>query len=152
CRFSVHFLSCGLRHPAGRFPYGSGLVRRSRTGTMNTKQNALRVGIAGYGTVGKIRHRVADEHPELSVVAVCDQTFVAPTVKDGVRCVTNYEQLLNEELDILFVCLPNYLAPEATIAGLDRDLHVFCEKPPGRDLSDLERVMLCERRHPGKKL
>jgi predicted dehydrogenase len=119
---------------------------------MSTRDGALKVGIAGYGTVGKIRHRVADEHPALSVVAVCDQTFSTPTVRDGVRCLSNYEQLLNEDLDVLFVCLPNYLAPDVTIAGLERELDVFCEKPPGRDLSDLERVMQCERRHPRQKL
>lgn len=84
---------------------------------------------------------------------MCDRTFPDLTLSpDGVRCLNNYQQLLNEPLDVLFVCLPNYLAPEVTIAGLDLGLHVFCEKPPGRDLSDIARVMACERKHPGQKL
>ena len=33
----------------------------------------LRVGIAGYGVVGKIRHQYIDQHPNMQVVAVCDQ-------------------------------------------------------------------------------
>ena len=113
----------------------------------------LNVGIAGYGTVGAIRHRVAAELPDLRVVAVCDQKFLEPsTLEDGVRCWSNYTQLLEEPLDALFVCLPNYLAAEVTIAGLEHGLHVFCEKPPGRDLSDIARVRECERRYPGQKL
>jgi predicted dehydrogenase len=87
----------------------------------------LRVGIAGYGTVGKIRHRAVEEHPQMHVVAVCDQSFIEPETRtDGINCWTTYDQLLaNErELDVLFVCLPNYVAPEATIAGLEQGLHV----------------------------
>lgn len=117
------------------------------------KKAKLNVGIAGYGTVGKTRHRFIGEHPALNLIAVCDQAFAGPLVlSDGVRCWNNYMELLHEPLDILFVCLPNYLAPEVVIAGLEHNLHVFCEKPPGRDLSDVVRVMQCEGRHKGQKL
>lgn len=122
---------------------------------MSAKQAELKVGIAGYGTVGKIRHRAIDEHPQMRVVAVCDQAFPEPSVAEGgVRCYPLYRALLEEEeeLDALFVCLPNYLAPEVTVAGLDRGLHVFCEKPPGRNLADVVRVREVERRCPGQKL
>jgi predicted dehydrogenase len=115
--------------------------------------NVLRAGIAGYGTVGRIRHRFADQHPHLRVVAVCDQSFDSPVMApEGFLCLSDYQQLLAEPLDVLFVCLPNYLAPEVAIAGLERGLHVFCEKPPGRDLADISRVIECERQHTGQKL
>ena len=55
-------------------------------------------------------------------------------------------------MDILFVCLPNDIAPQATIAGLERGLHVFCEKPPGRDVDDIRRVIAVERARPALKL
>jgi predicted dehydrogenase len=119
-------------------------------GKNSAQLSPLRVGIAGYGMVGKVRHEVAASHPDLNVVAVCDQTFVAPTTLDtGIRCWPTYKELVEEELDVLFVCLPNYLAAEVTIAGLDRGLHVFCEKPPGRDVEDVLRVREHEARHPG---
>jgi predicted dehydrogenase len=117
------------------------------------KKDILHVGIAGYGTVGRIRHRYIDEHPNLEVTAVCDQAFTeATTLKGGVHCWNNYNQLLEEPLDVLFVCLPNYLAPMVTMAGLEKGLHVFCEKPPGRNIEDISRVIACEREHPGQKL
>ncbi|TAJ10929.1 MAG: Gfo/Idh/MocA family oxidoreductase [Nitrospirae bacterium] len=114
------------------------------------KREPLRVGIAGYGVVGKRRRFFIDQHPSLKTVAVCDQTFgMTSTLPDGVRCYARYEQLLEEPLDALFVSLPNYLAPEVTIAGLQRGLHVFCEKPPGRDVADVMRVREAEKQHPG---
>ena len=109
----------------------------------------LKVGIAGYGVVGKRRRYYIDQHSSLRTVAVCDQNFSKPgTMDDGVRHYPNYKQLLEEPLNVLFVSLPNYLAAEVTIAGLERGLHVFCEKPPGRDLSDIKKVIEVEKKHP----
>ena len=113
-------------------------------------QGLLKVGIAGYGVVGKRRRVFIDKQPLFKTTAVCDQNFAEPGVMaDGVRCFSNYRQLLEEPLDVLFVSLPNYLAAEVTMAGLQRGLHVFCEKPPGRNVQDIERVMEAEKRHPG---
>jgi len=110
----------------------------------------LRIGIAGYGVVGKRRRACIDDHPSLRTVAVCDQTFAqATTLPDGVRAYPDYRRLLDDQLDAVFISLPNYLAPEVTIAALERGLHVFCEKPPGRTLQDVERVIEVERAHPG---
>jgi predicted dehydrogenase len=113
----------------------------------------LRVGIAGYGVVGKRRRQFIDLHPALRTAAVSDVKFpMSGTFEDGVRFHPDYQRLLREELDVLFVSVPNYLAAEVTVAGLERGLHVFCEKPPGRDLKDIARVIECERQHPKLKL
>jgi predicted dehydrogenase len=113
----------------------------------------LKVGIAGYGMVGKVRHRVVDSHPSLRVVAVADRAFAEGSAPpEGVGCFERYDQLLDEPLDVLFVSLPNYLAAEVTIAGLERGLHVFCEKPPGRDVGDVVRDREAEAARPGQKL
>lgn len=112
------------------------------------KNNKLKVGIAGYGVVGKRRRHYIDMHPNMCTVAVCDQKFDrAGAMSDGVQYFSNYKQLLDESLDVLFVSLPNYLAPEVTIAGLKRGLHIFCEKPPGRDMSDIKKVMEVKQKH-----
>ena len=113
----------------------------------------LKVGIAGYGVVGKRRRQFIDKHPMLKTVAVCDRVFeTAGTFDDGVKYFTNYQALLALDLDVLFVCLTNDVAPEVTIAGLEKGLHVFCEKPPGRDVEDIARVIRVERQHPNLKL
>ena len=115
--------------------------------------SALRVGIAGFGIVGKRRREFADRRVDMKTVAVCDRNFAEPGVaQDGLRFYPNYKQLLEEDLDALFVCISNDMAAEVVIAGLERGLHVFCEKPPGRDMDDIARVLDAEKGHPGRKL
>lgn len=114
------------------------------------KRDRLRVGIAGYGVVGRRRRQFIDEHPMMRVAAVCDANFSSSgTAPDGTAYHPRYKELLEEPLDVLFVSLPNYLASEVTIAGMEKGLHVFCEKPPGRNVADVEHVIEAERRHPG---
>lgn len=113
----------------------------------------LRVGIAGFGVVGKKRKNCIDRNPHMRVVAVCDRTFhESGTMDDGVRYYPDYHRLLNEDLDVLIVCLTNEIAPEVTIAGLEHGLHVFCEKPPGRDVEDIKRVIAVANKHNQLKL
>jgi predicted dehydrogenase len=113
----------------------------------------LRVGIAGYGVVGKRRRQFIDANPHFTTVAVSDVTFgTSGKWPDGVDFCNSWEKILERELDVLFVCLPNDLAPIATIEGLERGMHVFCEKPPGRTIEDIRRVIRSEQAHPGLKL
>lgn len=113
------------------------------------RSSVVRIGIAGYGIVGKRRRHFIDLHPGLELVAVCDQHFSGRgRLGDGVRYASNYKDLLEEPLDALFVCLPNYLAAEATIAGLEHGLHVFCEKPPSITVAEMEQVVQAEAVRP----
>jgi predicted dehydrogenase len=113
----------------------------------------LRVGIAGYGVVGKRRRQFIDLNSNMITVAVSDISFGQPgTAQDGVKFYRTYQGLFNEKLNVLFVSLPNYLAAEATLAGLERGLHVFCEKPPGRTVQDIRDVITVEKEHPHLKL
>ena len=113
----------------------------------------LKVGIAGYGVVGKRRREFIDEHPALVTVAVSDRTLETVGVIDGnVHSYPDYELLLNHQLDILFVCMTNNVNPLATIKGLERGMHVFCEKPPGRTVEDIREVCETEKKFPHLKL
>ena len=113
----------------------------------------LKVGIAGYGIVGNRRQKCIDHHPYLELVAVCDRSFTEDGVlENGVRCYCHYDQLLLDDLDILFVCLTNDIAAEVTIRGLHSGFHVFCEKPPGRNVEDIESVITAHKQYPKLKL
>ena len=116
-------------------------------------KNPIRIGIAGYGIVGKRRHGVINERDDMNVIAVCDQALGGvDALDDGTRSYANYKDLLTEDLDALFVCISNDMAAEVTVAGLKNGLHVFCEKPPGRDLADIAQVIKVEESHPRQKL
>ncbi len=110
---------------------------------------SLRVGIAGFGVVGQRRREHIDAHPDMQTVAVADRSFETDgTFEDGVRYYRSYRDLLGENLDALFVCLTNDVAAEVTRAGLERGFHLFCEKPPGRNVEDIESVREVEQQRP----
>ena len=113
----------------------------------------LKVGIAGYGVVGKRRKECVDLHPDMEMVAICDQFFKDDeTTVDGLNSYQNYNDLLKENLDVLIVSLTNEIAPDVTIAGLKKGLHVFCEKPPGRSVEDIAKVVKIEKECSNQKL
>ena len=113
----------------------------------------LRVGIAGYGVVGRRRSVCVEQHPHMKLIAVCDKNIYCDKQQvDGIKKFKNYKDLLREDIDILIVCLTNEIAAEVTISGLEKGLHVFCEKPPGRDVDDICKVIATEKKHPNQKL
>lgn len=113
----------------------------------------LRVGIAGYGIVGKRRHACIDRNSGFELVGVCDRSFNGVgSLSDGVNYYSNYSDLLKQDIDVLVVCLTNDVAAQVTIDALDLGLHVFCEKPPGRNVEDIMRVIEHEKRQTNVKL
>jgi predicted dehydrogenase len=115
--------------------------------------NKLKVGIAGYGIVGKRRHYFINKHPQLEVIGLCDQSFNDDYVQnEGISYFKNTYELLKLNLDILFVCLTNNVAAKITIEGLKKGFHVFCEKPPGMNVEEIINVREIEKNNPGLKL
>ena len=113
----------------------------------------LKVGIAGYGIVGKRRHACIDLNSGYELVAVCDKSIEGDaTLVDGISYYSNYRDLLKQDINALIVCMTNDIAAEVTIAALDLGLHVFCEKPPGRNVEDILRVINHKNNHPNLKL
>ena len=112
----------------------------------------LKVGIAGFGVVGKRRKACIDIHPDLEVIAVCDKNLTKEETNQGVSYFSTYSELLLIDLDILFVCLTNDMAAEVTIKGLQKGLHIFCEKPPGRNLREIKDVIKIEKNLKYQKL
>ena len=113
----------------------------------------LKVGIAGYGVVGKRRRVHIDKNPNMQTICVSDITISDPVkLQDGVKYLNNYKDLFNYDLDVIFVSLPNYLAAEATIKGIENGCHVFCEKPPARTVSEVKNVIEVQQKYPELKI
>tara|TARA_A100001011_G_C14234075_1_gene810177 strand:- start:159 stop:1187 length:1029 start_codon:yes stop_codon:yes gene_type:complete len=112
----------------------------------------LNVGIAGFGVVGRRRKKCLDNNASANVVAVCDKDLMETSKSGSTKYFKDHNDLLNENLDVLIVCLPNDIAPHVTIKGLKKGLHVFCEKPPGRTVQDILDVIKIEKLSPKLKL
>lgn len=112
----------------------------------------LRAGIVGYGYMGQIRRRNIEDNPELELVAVCDPPRGTALASLGVPAYGRWQDLVDADLDVVFLCPPNYLIPDAAVYALERGRHVFCEKPPGRTLSDIKRIRTAEQANPDSVL
>lgn len=106
--------------------------------------------IVGYGYMGEIRKRVADETEDLEVIGICEPSDEKRAKVSGCPTFTTYEEVMALNPDIVFVCTPNAYSPDLCIRSMAAGKHVFCEKPPGRDLQDIENIIAGVK--PGIKL
>lgn len=112
----------------------------------------LRAGIVGYGYMGQIRRRNILDHPDLELAGVCDPARAKELATLGVPVHERWQDLVESDLDVVFVCPPNYLIPEIASHALRRGRHVFCEKPPGRSIDDIRRIRAAEAENPSLAL
>lgn len=114
--------------------------------------DVLKVGIVGLGKMGKIRAGVVDRNPSTVLVAVADADQENLAAFPNIECSQDYRDVVNSDVDAVFICTSNLYTPEVAIAALDAGKHIFCEKPPGRSVQDVEAIIAAERRNPNLKV
>ena len=110
---------------------------------------SFKVGIIGYGVMGKTRRTATEEIKKGTVIAISEPSAGAEI--DGIPNVSHDEIINHPELDIVIVCTPNFLNKELTIRALNAGKHVFCEKPPAFTAADIVEIKEAETRS-GKTL
>lgn len=110
---------------------------------------SFKIGIIGYGTMGKIRHQAINEIGIAEVIAISEPTFGSEINK--IPNLTHQEILHHPDIEIIVVCTPNFLNKKLTIEALNAGKHVFCEKPPAFTGEDVREIQLAEEKN-GKKL
>lgn len=97
------------------------------------QQTMFRAAIIGLGKMGLSHHSMVNVHPQLKLISVCDSSgYVLDVLSKytGVKTYSDYKKMLAEEqLDCVFVATPSRYHAEIVAAALERNLHVFCEKP-----------------------
>lgn len=113
----------------------------------------LRIGIAGYGIVGKRRHKSLLKIKKIKVVAICDKKIKKERKNSsGIKLLKNYKKLLIEDIDAIIICMTNDIAPVVTLEAINKNIHVFCEKPPGRNMEDILKVIRAYKQKPNLKI
>ncbi|MEQ8330640.1 MAG: Gfo/Idh/MocA family oxidoreductase [Longimicrobiales bacterium] len=108
--------------------------------------------VVGYGYMGEIRLRVTEALEGIEVAGIADPHPAAP-LPDAYPVFDDWREALDRtDPDVVFVCTPNHLIPDIACAALEQGRHVFCEKPPGRNLADIQRICAAEAASPGSKL
>jgi len=109
--------------------------------------------IIGYGYMGQIRKQVVDTMPELKLCGICDPFLGPGLIPVDCAHYQDYREAIDDvRPDVVFVCTPNRYTPDICIYALEQGCHVFCEKPPGRNLNDIQRIIEVEGKYPHLKL
>lgn len=128
----------------------------------------LRVGIAGFGFMGRTHYKCWKALEGAEVVAVCDvnPNIVEDTKKavgnigdteeavdfSGLKLYTDFEEMLNgAELDAVSITLPTFLHPDCSTKALAAGVNVMCEKPMALNVEECER-MIAEAKRSGRVL
>jgi predicted dehydrogenase len=128
----------------------------------------LRVGIVGFGFMGRMHFRCWSARKDAEVVAVCDAN---PNIKEdtqravgniegaasaidfkGIELFADFDQMIAKAgLDAISLTLPTYLHAEFSERALSQGINVLCEKPMALTVADCER-MIAAGRKSGKVL
>ena len=95
----------------------------------------IKIGIAGYGKIGKLRANILSERKDVKIVGIYD--VAKPERIENITFYNSYEDLLNAELDAVFICAYNTVLADYTARALNKGVHVFCEKPPAMKTEEL---------------
>ncbi|MCA9444360.1 MAG: Gfo/Idh/MocA family oxidoreductase, partial [Candidatus Omnitrophica bacterium] len=114
--------------------------------------DVLKIGLIGLGKMGLTRAREIARHPQAQVTVGADPNISTHKDYPEVECFTDIGRVIDSDVDAVFVATPNRFTPDAVIAALDAGKHVFCEKPPGRTVEDVEAIIEAEKRNPELKL
>lgn len=101
----------------------------------------INVGIIGYGKMGQIRYKEISKLDNVRIVSVYEPSDI--DISSEIARAVDSDQIINDpEVDVIFICTPNYLNKLFTISSLSAGKHVFCEKPPAFTAGDVKEI--CE--------
>lgn len=118
----------------------------------------LRIGIAGFGFMGRTHYKCWQHLKGTKVVAVCD---VNPNIEEdakraignigdteeaidfsGISLYTDFAKMLEgARLDAVSITLPTYLHADYSVRALQAGLNVLCEKPMALNVKDCQRMI-----------
>lgn len=117
----------------------------------------IRVGILGFGFMGRMHFDCYARRDDCRIVAICDANpegvqvdravgNVAQTTESldlsGVEILGDFERMMDTvKMDALSITLPTFLHREYTCRALDRGIPVLCEKPMALCLPDCDAMI-----------
>ena len=121
----------------------------------------VKVGIVGLGFMGSTHFRIHSSMPHVKVVALADIDPVKrkgdissvvgnigggdnskPLDLTGVEVFDNgFEMIEKCDLDMVDICVPTVWHTDLIIAGLEKGIHVFCEKPLCGTPAELKKIV-----------
>lgn len=108
----------------------------------------MKVGIVGCGGIANNKHLPAmKRNGNFEIVAFCDvikeraEKAKEDYGTDDARVYTDYEDLLKEDIEAVYVLTPNCLHAPISIAAMESGKHVMCEKPMAKTYEEAKAML-----------
>ena len=106
----------------------------------------LRIGVIGAGGRGSLARHAHQPNHGSRIVACCDINSEVLTAQkerygDNIFVTDNYHLLLQQDLDAVFICTPDFLHEEQAVAALEAGTAVYLEKPIAITTADCDRIL-----------
>lgn len=119
----------------------------------------LKLGIIGCGGIANGKHLPSlSKLEQVEMVAFCDidleraERAASQYGIEDAQVYENYKTLLEDRsIDVVHVCTPNSTHADISVAALEADKHVMCEKPMAKTTEEAKRMVEAAERS-GKKL
>jgi len=104
-----------------------------------------RIGFLGTGWIGRHRMQAIVDTGAVEAVAICDPSpdcvAEAQAIAPGAAVVPSLQAMLDLGLDGVVIATPSALHAAQSLEALGRGVAVFCQKPLGRDASEVAAVV-----------
>lgn len=124
----------------------------------------VRIGIVGFGFMGKMHFNCLKKIDAARIVAICDAdekrlkdpSGIAGNIAgadssldlSGIELYNDFDRMLNEaKLDAVSITLPTFLHADFSCKALEAGLHVLCEKPMGLNSAECDRMIESAEKH-----
>lgn len=104
----------------------------------------MKVGVVGLGWMGRVHLRNYTEMADVEVVGVVD---VDPKAREevsaqfGVKAFASLDELLENEIDAMSICVPTSLHHEAGMKVMDKGINAIIEKPLAATATEGEELV-----------
>ena len=104
----------------------------------------VKVGIVGAGNMGRTHTQILLQDDRATIQGITDLVPErAQELADsaGCRAFASVDDLFAHGIDAVYVTTPNTRHVPATLSALERNVHVFCEKPMATSVGDAKQVL-----------
>lgn len=114
--------------------------------------STINIAIIGLGRLGMCHAEHIASMPEVrlkAAFALDDEQLDSAHSRFGAKAYKDWQMMINQEnLDAIIIASPTAFHPEMTIYAMAHGLNVFCEKPMGIDIREIEQMVATIRSRP----
>jgi predicted dehydrogenase len=108
-------------------------------------EKKIRIGIVGFGKVGKIRYNILKKIKSVEIVSICEKNSIQ-NIDNKIITTNSFKKFLESNIDAAFICTYNKYLSSYTKALIQKKKHVFCEKPGANSTKELLSIIKLEKK------